>query len=88
MLKIALGKKCYVGPRVNTKAGLYETTAKRCMISSDGKAVELRYDSLDPQFDNTVLAKLPLRPTGRTAKVDDGTEIAIKGIVIGIFRLP
>lgn len=71
-----------------TKGDLVETTAKRYCISSDKDAVELRYDSTDPQFSNSVMAKLPLKASGVGTKADDGTEIAIKGIVLGIWRAP
>lgn len=69
--------------------GLYEYTAKRYCPAEDGKSVELRYDSLDPQFAKAAMLTLPIDKNGSVGeKADDGTEIRIKGIVLLIIRVP
>jgi hypothetical protein len=70
------------------RAGLYEYTAKRYCVSDDGKSVELRYDSLDPQFGSGTMLTLPVTAKGLGDKADDGSEIEIKGIVLLVVRVP
>lgn len=71
------------------KDKLYEMSAKRYIIAPNGKSVELRYDSLDPKLGNDIAMTLSLSADGDIgSKADDGSEIEITGIVLGVYRLP